>query len=93
MASKINPTASYEWKPETEFKFSGVEFEYIKDLVQACLNAQEVPRVIYALEVDKILRRVFEAGIESGVITEKAQEKLVMPNKTLVGTDGIPLTN
>lgn len=86
--SKFNPNADYTWAPDTQFIFTGNEYENIQRLVSSVMKCDEVGRVVFGMEVSKAVSRLFQEGIESGTITEKAEDRLVRPNSSIVSTTG-----
>lgn len=86
--SKFNPNAEYKWNPNEEFTITGQEYGILRLLVRNVMECDEVGRVVYGMEVDKILGKIYKDGIESGKITEVPEEKLIRPNSSIVSTTG-----
>ena len=86
--SKFNPNADYTWAGDAQFMLTGSEYENLQRLVGSVLKCDEIGRSIYGVEVNKTVSRLFQEGLESGKITEKPEEKLIRPNKSIVSPTG-----
>lgn len=79
----FNPKARYKWDKDATFEFSGEEFSLIRNLVQAVLQADEVKRVVVSVELNSRLQKLLEASVESGVVYEDLEHKLMLENHPL----------
>lgn len=88
---KVQNGVEYIWDPKSEFIVTGDEFSLIRNLVSAVLRDEAVGRVILAVETDKVIRKIFEKGVEDDTIYPKPKE-IINPTPSLVGANGLSLT-
>ncbi len=82
---QLTNNGGYKWTPEDKFELTGAEFGAIGYLVNAVMQADEVGRVLYALEAQKAVQRLFQLGKEEGKIVENVVSNLVKPKSGLLG--------
>lgn len=66
---------SYEWKPEDEFKFDGVQFSFLVNASRDFLNTQESQKVLMVKAISDLLEQKLKQGIEDGIVKSKEVSK------------------
>lgn len=71
---KIDPNMNYNWEPDSDWKFSGVEFDTMLKALVDFRNTPDVQRTMRMVNLSYIMEDKFRQGVEDGTVKVTPKE-------------------